>query len=136
MTETKDKIASYIASQNDAVYTRSELSCFGSTGQVSRALASLIKDKFLVRVGIGLYAPSRLSGIDGSPIPLANMMKIGLTAFKKLGVDVDIGTRYKDLYSGKSTQVPMVPILNVRGSKTTRKIGYGPTKVQYERDSK
>lgn len=136
MTATKDRIASYMASKNDPVYTRKELSGFGSAGQVSRALATLIKDKLLVRVGVGLYAPSRLSNIDGSAIPLANMMKIGLTAFKKLGVDVDIGTRYKDLYSGKSTQVPMVPILNVRGSKTTRKIGYGPTKVQYERDSK
>lgn len=121
MTETKDRIASYMASNNDPVYTRKELSEFGSVGQVSRALASLINDKLLVRVGVGLYAPSRLSNIDGSAIPLANMMKIGLTAFKKLGVDVDIGTRYKDLYSGKSTQVPMVPILNVRGSKQQEK---------------
>lgn len=136
MTETKDKIASYIASQNDAVYTRKELSQFGNPGQVSRALAVLVRDKFLVRVGLGLYSPSFVSRINGNAIPIDNMMKIGLTAFKKLGIEVDIGTRYKDLYSGKSTQVPMIPILNVGASKTTRKIGHGPTKVQYERDPK
>jgi hypothetical protein len=134
MTDTKDRIVSYISTTNDAVYIRDEFSSFGSVSQLSRALSSLIKEKAIVRVGIGLYAPSRLSKIDGSAVPIANMMKIGIVALKKLGIEVDIGTRYKDLYSGRSTQIPMIPIVNVGQSKTKRKIGYGPTKVHYERN--
>lgn len=133
MTSTKEKIVSFMGVLQDPVYTRAEFAKFGSKGQVSRALTELIREKCLVRVGVGLYSPSRVSSMNGNAIPVDNMMKIGLTAFKKLGIEVEMGTRYKDLYSGKSTQVPMIPILNVGASKTTRKIGHGPTMIHYER---
>lgn len=134
MSETKDRIARYIAEKNDAVYLRCEFSELGSVGQVTRALAVLVKEKTLVRVGVGLYTPARLSRINGDALPTTPLMSIGIQAFQKLGIDVDIGTRYKDLYSGKSTQVPMIPILNVGYSKTQMKIEFGPAKIHYERN--
>lgn len=134
MTATKEKIVSFMNAFKDPVYTRAEFVQFGSPDQVKRALSQLIADKCLVRVGTGLYAPSRLSNLDGNAIPIANMMKIALTAFKKLGIDAQPGTRYRDLWSGKSTQVPMVPIIDVGKSTTTRRIGFGPTVVKLERN--
>jgi hypothetical protein len=134
MSETKAAIVRYIAEKNDAVYLRDEFSELGTVRQVTRALANLVEAKALVRVGVGLYTPARLSRIDGSAVPIKNMMKIGIQALQKLGIEVDIGSRYKDLYSGRSTQVPMIQILNVGASKTQKKIGYGPTKIHYERN--
>jgi hypothetical protein len=133
MTSTKEKIVSFMGVLQDLVYTRAEFAQFGSADQVKRALAQLIADKSLVRVGVGLYTPSFVSRTTGNAIPENNMMKIALVAFKKLGIDAQPGTRYRDLWSGKSTQVPMIPIIDVGKSTTTRRIGYGPTVVKLER---
>lgn len=130
----KQRILDYLSlSENDG-FIRREFDQFGTKGQIDKAISCLIEEKKLVRVGLGIYAKSRPSRISEKAVLLADMMKISEEALQKLGVIVTAGRAYKDLASGKSTQVPMIPILNVGTSRTKRKIAFGPYEVTYERD--
>ncbi|MBI6885118.1 DUF6088 family protein [Pseudomonas putida] len=130
----KDALLEKINNSDDPVFLRQEFSDLGSSRQLSRILRELCEQSILLRAGSGIYAKARKSSITGQAVPTETIMTIGLAVMKKLGIDADIGSRYKDLMSGKSTQVPMIPIIDVGKSRINRKIKIGMKEVQYERD--
>jgi hypothetical protein len=61
------------------------------------------------------------------------MMQIGQSALTKLGIESRPGRAYRELQAGKSTQVPVVAILDVGSTRTKRKLKIGAQEVFFER---
>lgn len=127
------RIEMSLARSKDMVFVRNDFDRFGGYDQVGRALRSLIKRGSLVKAGYGIYVKARRSGITGNPVPVVSLVDIGLMALGKLGVTADIGKSAKEYMEGKTTQMPMAPVVNVGGSRVSRKIGFGNKSLRYER---
>lgn len=130
----KTRIAARIRSSKSKVFLRQEFDKFGAYRQVSRAVRELAEDGALIRVGYGVYAAARPSTLSGRPVPDDTLVNIGLEALRKLGVKADVGKDARALRVGRSTQVPMAPVISVGKARIRRTIAIGSRKVLYERD--
>lgn len=128
----KDRIAATLRKSKDGVFLRKEFDRFGDYRQVSRAVRDLVVAGVIVRMGYGVYARAIKSPFSGKPVPKEALVAIGLEAMRKMGVKADIGTFEKDLRSGTSTQIPMLPVISVGNSRINRKIGFGKRMIVYE----
>jgi len=91
--------------------------------QVGRVLRQLVSAKELVKIGLGLYAKTRVSSINGKIIPEKPLTDLASEALKKVGVSV-VSTNFENDYnSGRSTQVPTGRVIGVK-KRTSRKIGW------------
>lgn len=129
----REKVVAKIRRSPATVFLRSEFDRLGDYRQVSRAVREVTASGLLVRVGYGLYARARPSTVNGEPVPTEPLLNIGLEAMKKIGIAADIGNDAKALREGRSTQVPMLPIINVGKSRISRKISVGKRQVIYEK---
>jgi hypothetical protein len=129
----KDKVISKIKRSTSSVFLRNEFDKLGDYRQVSRAVKQVEASGMLVRVGFGLYAKARPSILDGKPVPTTPLLNIGLEVMQKIGIKADVGKDAKDLREGRSTQVPMLPIINVGKSRVSRKITVGKREIVYEK---
>ncbi|MFM0277733.1 DUF6088 family protein [Paraburkholderia sediminicola] len=125
-----------IARRKGVVILRSELAGLGSPAQLSRVLVTLVKNGKLVRVGRGVYAKTRVNRFTGGPAPAAVFEAIASEAFRKLGIDIAPGTLLSEYNAGKSTQVPMTPVVSTGTRRISRRIQVGRKVVIYERGSK
>lgn len=62
------------------------------------------------------------------------LINIGLEAMKKLGVKADVGKDMRALFQGDSTQVPMLPVVNIGKARVSRKISLGNRALIYEKN--
>lgn len=129
----EDRIRASIGRSKAEVFLRKDFEKFGDYDQVGRALRSIAKDGRLVRVGYGVYAKAKPSILTGNPIPNASLVKIGLEAMRKLGVNADVGQAAREYRDSKSTQMPMAAVLSVGKARVVRKIGFGKRSLRYER---
>lgn len=129
----KEKVIAKIKRSASSVFLRMEFDKLGDYRQVSRAVKEVADSGMLVRVGFGLYARARPSTLDGSPVPTTPLLNIGLEVMQKIGVKAAVGNDAKALREGRSTQVPMLPIINVGKSRVSRKIAVGNRRVIYEK---
>jgi hypothetical protein len=60
----------------------------GSRAAVQRALAQLIREGHLVRIGVGVYARAKRSPLTGNVIPVAPMEVLTAEALQLFGVEV------------------------------------------------
>ena len=132
-TTVKARVIAKIKRSTSSVFLRKEFDKLGDYRQVSRAVNEVAASGMLVRVGFGLYARARPSTLDGKPVPTTPLLNIGLEVMQKIGVRADVGKDAKDLREGRSTQVPMLPIINVGRSRVSRKIAVGKRQVVYEK---
>lgn len=129
----REKVVAKIRKSSAPVFLRSEFDRLGDYRQVSRAVREVAESGMIVRVGYGLYARARPSTINGAPVPTEPLLNIGLEAMKKMGVVAEIGNDAKALREGQSTQVPMLPVINVGKARVSRKISVGKRQVVYEK---
>ncbi|MGS0743872.1 DUF6088 family protein [Glaciimonas sp. GG7] len=130
----KMRISASIRSSKSKVFLRQEFDKFGEYRQVSRAIRELAISGELARVGYGVYAKARPSTITGKPVPDDSLVNIGLETMRKLGIKADIGKEARALREGRSTQMPMAPIISVGKSRVRRAIAIGKRKIIYEKD--
>ncbi len=130
----KDKLWSSIRRSQDNAFLRAEFDRFGAYRQVSRALRALVSEGLLLRVGYGTYVKTRPSSLSAKPVPADTLLNVAFAVMKKLGVKADVGRDAKALREGRSTQVPMLPVVNVGKARVSRKISYGNKTVIYERE--
>jgi hypothetical protein len=130
----KERISASLGASKDFVFLRNEFDRFGDYRQVSRAVNELMDDGLIVRVGYGVYTRAIKSPLSGAPVPQAALMAIGLEAMRKLGVKADVGARERALQEGRSTQVPMLPVISIGTARIRRKIGFGKRTIAYESD--
>jgi hypothetical protein len=51
---------------------------------------------------------------------------------RKMGVKADVGANERALRDGRSTQVPMRPVISVGNARFSRRIGFGKRTIAYE----
>ncbi len=129
---TKERVLASVRRSKNTAFVRKDFERFGDYRQVSRAIKELVEEQALVRVGYGAYAKTRLSSISGKPVPAEPLLNIAFEIMGKLGVKADVGRDARALREGRSTQVPMLPVVNVGKARIRRKISYGNKTVIYE----
>lgn len=130
---TKERMLSSIRRSKDSAFLRKDFDRFGEYRQVSRSISELVSEGVLLRVGYGTYVKARPSSLSGKPVPVDTLLNVAFQVLKKLGVKADVGSDAKALREGRSTQVPMLPVVNVGKARVSRKISFGNKTVSYEK---
>ena len=131
----REKIVARIArNKRDDVFLPREFADLGGGDQVLRVLRSLVREGHLVRLGYGVYGRAVVSQLSGKPILYSSDGFIGAArqALTKLGVQWEPTEAEQAYHEGRSTQVPVNPVVRVKG-RFSRKLRYGNTELVLER---
>jgi hypothetical protein len=131
----RERIESRIArKRGEDVFLPREFADLGGEDQVLRALRSLTRDGRLVRLGYGVYARAITSKLSGKPILYSPNGLAGAArqALNKLGVKWEPTEAERAYNEGRSTQVPVNPVVRVRG-RFSRQLRYQNTELMLER---
>ena len=129
----QERVIRSIAARKSVVVFRSELASLGSPAHLSRILARLVSEGKLVRVSRGIFAKTRHNKFTGGLAPAGMFEAIAAEVFRKLRIDTAPGQLARDYNAGKTTQVPMLAVVNTGPRRITRKIQVGSRTVTYER---
>jgi hypothetical protein len=122
-TTLREKIESRIArKRGDDVFLPREFRDLGGEDQVLRVLRILVREKSLVRLGYGVYGRAVVSRLSGDPILYSQSGFLGAArqALTKLGVKWEPPEAERDYNEGRSTQVPLNPVVRVKGRFSRR----------------
>ena len=115
----KERIARKVS---DDVFLPREFADLGGEDQVLRALRGLVREGGLVRLGYGVYARAIVSRLSGEPLLYVpnGLSGAARQALTKLGVPWE-PTEAENAYNeGRSTQIPVKPVLRVKGRFSRR----------------
>ncbi len=128
----KDKIKYRIKKSKDFVFLIKDFSDLSDNDQILRALRTLVSERFLIRVGKGLYVKAKISLVSGTLIPQENLRNIATAALSKLGVAV-LETGAEKAYNNKlTTQVPNGFVIGVN-KRVSRNISFGMATILYDK---
>jgi hypothetical protein len=101
---------------------------------VLRALRQLVREKRLVRLGYGVYGRAVVSRLSGEPILFSPNGFLGAArqAFNKVGVTWEATDAEQSYNEGRSTQVPLNPVVRVKG-RFSRRLREGNLELLLER---
>jgi ferredoxin-NADP reductase len=131
----RDRIEDRIArKKGDAVFLPREFADLGGEDQVLRALRRLTEDGSLVRLGYGVYGRAVKSRLSGEPMLCSPNGFTGAArqALDKLGVAWEPTEAERAYNEGRSTQVPVNPVVRVKG-RFRRQLRYGNAELVLER---
>ncbi len=131
----REKIEARIArKRGDDVFLTREFRDLGGEDQVLRALRGLVSEKRLVRLGYGVYGRAVVSRLSGEPILYGPNGFLGAArqALNKLGVVWEPTDAEKAYNEGRSTQVPVNPVVRVKG-RFSRRLSDGKRELVLER---
>jgi hypothetical protein len=126
----REKIDNRIARKPDVVFLTREFSDLGGEDQVLRALRQLVREGRLVRLGYGVYGRAVVSRLSGKPMLYSPDGFIGAArqALDKLGVQWEPTESERAYNEGRSTQVPVNPVVRVK-SRFRRHLRYGGSEL-------
>ena len=130
----RERIEARIArKRGEDVFLPREFADLGGEDQVLRALRALTRDGRLVRLGYGVYARA-ITSLAGRPILYSRNGLAGAArqVFAKLGVEWEPTEAERAYNEGRSTQVPVNPVVRVKG-RFSRKLSDGNTELVLER---
>lgn len=112
--------------RGDDVFFPWEFRDLGGEDQVLRALRILMRRKRLVRLGYGVYGRAIVSRLSGAPILYSRNGFAGAArqALTKLGVEWEPTDAERDYNAGRSTQLPLNPVVRIR-SRFSRRLRDG-----------
>ena len=122
-TTLREKIEARIASRpGEDVFLPREFRDLGGEDQVLRVLRTLVQEKRLVRLGYGVYGRAVVSRLSGDPVLFAQNGFQGAVrqALTKLGVAWEPTEAERAYNEGRSTQVPVNPVVRVKGRFSRR----------------
>jgi hypothetical protein len=131
----RDKIEERIARRKgDAVFLPREFADLGGEDQVLRALRRLTEDGRLVRLGYGVYGRAVKSRLSGKPVlySAGGFSGAARQALDKLGVEWEPTEAERAYNEGRSTQIPVNPVVRVKG-RFRRHLRYGNAELILER---
>ena len=114
----RERIESRIARKRaEDVFLTREFRDLGGEDQVLRALRILVRENRLVRLGYGVYGRAVVSRLSGGPILYSQNGFLGAArqALTKLGVTWEPSEAERDYNEGRSTQIPLNPVVRVKG---------------------
>lgn len=132
-SQLEDRVMRSIRRRPGVVVLRAELTKLGGRSQLTKVLAKLVATKKLVRVGHGVYVKTRRNRFTGTMLPAAPLETVAAEAFTKLGIVVSPGTLAEEYNSGRTTQIPMLPVVRTGRRRINRKIQVGSRRIAYER---
>ena len=108
--------------RGEDVFLPREFGDLGGEDQVLRVLRILVREKRLVRLGYGVYGRAIVSRLSGDPILFSQSGFIGAArqALTKLGVKWEPSEAERDYNEGRSTQIPINPVVRVKGRFSRR----------------
>ena len=119
----RERIESRIARKRaEDVFLTREFRDLGGEDQVLRVLHILVHEKRLVRLGYGVYGRAVVSRLSGAPILCSQSGFLGAArqALTKLGVTWEPSEAERDYNEGRSTQIPLNPVVRVKGRFSRR----------------
>ena len=119
----REKIETRIArKRSEDVFLPREFRDLGGEDQVLRVLRTLVREKRLVRLGYGVYCRAVVSNLSGNPVLFAQNGFLGAArqALTKLGVAWEPTEAERAYNEGRSTQVPVNPVVRVKGRFSRR----------------
>lgn len=118
----------------DSVFLTREFTKLGGEDQVLRVLRRLVREGHLVRLGYGVYGRAVPSRLSGRPMLYSPNGFIGAArqALDKLGVAWEPTEAERAYNEGRSTQVPVNPVVRVKG-RFRRHLHYGDSELVLER---
>jgi hypothetical protein len=131
----RQKIEDRIARRKgEDVFLTREFTDLGGEDQVLRALRSLRQEGRLVRLGYGVYGRAFKSRLSGKPVLLSSngFISAARQALDKLGVEWEPTEAERAYNDGRSTQVPVNPVVRVKG-RFSRQLRYGNAELVLER---
>lgn len=99
--------------------------------QVGRVLRKMVKEKFLIKLGQGIFAKTKESKLTGKRILETDFITIAKQALKKLKIKIFPSQAEQDYNSGKSTQIPTGLRIAVN-KRVARTISYNGRSISYE----
>jgi hypothetical protein len=111
-----------VRKRRDDVFLPREFRDLGGEDQVLRVLRILVQEKRLVRLGYGVYGRAVVSRLSGDPILHSKNGFLGAArqALTKLGVKWEPSESECDYNAGNSTQIPVNPVVRVKGRFSRR----------------
>jgi hypothetical protein len=130
----RERIETRIARKRDDVFLTREFTDLGGEDQVLRALRGLVRDGRLVRLGYGVYGRAIASSLSGEPMLYTPSGFAGAArqALTKLGVDWEPTEAERAYNEGRSTQIPVNPVVRVKG-RFARQLRYRGMELVLER---
>jgi len=131
----RERIEERIArKRRDDVFLPREFRDLGGEDQVLRVLRALVREKRLVRLGYGVYGRAVVSRLTGEPLLYSPNGFLGAArqALTKLGVSWEPTEAERAYNEGRSTQVPVNPVVRVRG-RFSRRLRDGTLQLVLER---
>ena len=131
----REKIEQRIArKKGDDVFLTREFKALGGEDQVVRALRELVEHGRLVKLGYGVYGRAIVSSLNGKPMLYSRVGFAGVArqALDKLGVEWEPTEAERAYNEGRSTQVPVNPVVRVKG-RFSRHLRYRNAELVLER---
>lgn len=131
----RERIEQRIArKKGDDVFLTREFKSLGGEDQVVRALRELVDNGRLVKIGYGVYGRAIVSRLNGKPMLYSRDGFAGVArqALDKLGVEWEPTEAERAYNEGRSTQVPVNPVVRVKG-RFSRQLRYRNTELVLER---
>ena len=130
----QDKIEARIARKRDDVFLSREFMDLGGEDQVLRALRNLVRGSQLIKLGYGAYGRAMISRLSGDPILYNQNGFIGAArqVLDKLGVAWEPTEAERAYNEGRSTQIPVNPVVKVNG-RFSRQLRYNNAELVLER---
>src|ERR1700735_5494691 len=114
----RQRVEARIAKRRDDAFLTREFLDLGGERQVLRALRELTDEGKLIRLGYGVYGRAEISPITKQPMLEGDGVNAGARrALDKLKVRWEPPTAERDYNEGRSTQVPMNPMVRLRGDR-------------------
>ena len=131
----REKIEARIARKtSEDVFLTREFTDLGGEDQVLRALRGLMREGHLVRLGYGVYGRAFKSRLSGKPVLQSSngFISAARQALDKLGVEWEPTESERAYNEGRSTQIPVNPVVRVKG-RFSRQLRYGNSELVLER---
>jgi len=131
----REKIEARISrKKGEDVFLTREFADLGGEDQVLRALRGLMQEGQLVRLGYGVYGRAFKSSLSDKPVLRSSngFISAARQALDKLGVDWEPTESERAYNEGRSTQVPVNPVVRVKG-RFSRQLRYGRSELILER---
>ena len=113
------------------VFVPDDFKDLSDSDQIGRVFRGMVKSDFLIKIGQGIYARSKVSKITGKATLEKPIQELAKDALTKLGVKMTASKFEKAYNKGQTTQVPTGRVIGVK-KRVSRKIGYNGRFVTFE----
>ena len=129
----KSRVQYRISRSSDNVFVVKDFLDLSDRDQIGRALRTLIKQNFLVKIGQGLYVKARLSSLTGKYIPVVPLPELAREVItNKCNAKIVLTKAEQSYASDLSTQVPSGRVIAIKG-RVQRKIAFDGNRIRFEK---